>query len=608
MTANSDTAIISKTFVYFIAVFVVMVFTFQYIGGLASVRKGELADTDCYTHLNRVIQLHETGKWYNSLNPRSNAPYGESMHWTRPMDVLLLAGAWLASAVTDFRTALFWWGVVISPILLAISLVIIPWAFRPVLSENATLISLLFVFQFGTTQTYYVARADHHSLLSLFFIIAIGLLLRMAVYPFNKTICRLAGLVCAFSMWTHVESLLLVFFNFLLLGLFWIWEDEDSLEKNLHYSWSLLIFTAAALTLERPWNELASVEYDKFSLVHLFVFFMVSLFWLVIYVLRKKSFRQQNREKRFLSAFVGAACVAIVVGLAFPKFYCGGYVDIDPRIAPIWLSKVAEYQSPFSGDFLMPVLQLISTAVIGIFYMVYMLLIKMNEENRRVWAIVLLGVMIFAVTGILEKRLMVYGNLISIVPLAGILGLVLHWQMNHLKLVVRAIVLPFTVVLFGFGFTLIGHQIENIFKKPSVPLQNMQVPLSKMCEVLNSHAVSRSSAPRILASINYGPEILYRTNYEVIATTYHRNGQGILDAYNTMASESDMDAFQLIHKRKIDFILVSSGLEERNFFYFPEKQSTFYQRLQANKHPDWLKKIHLPPHLSGTYKLFEVIE
>ena len=68
---------------------------------------GELADTDCYTRLNRVVQLHETGKWYDPNSPRSNAPFGENLHWTRPLDVLLLTGAWLATPLADFKTACF---------------------------------------------------------------------------------------------------------------------------------------------------------------------------------------------------------------------------------------------------------------------------------------------------------------------------------------------------------------------------------------------------------------------------------------------------------------------------------------------------------------------
>ncbi len=61
---------------------------------------------DGYMRLNRVTQLYLTGDWYDSGIRRSNAPYGEVLHWTRPLDLLLLAGAFVSAPFSDFRTGL----------------------------------------------------------------------------------------------------------------------------------------------------------------------------------------------------------------------------------------------------------------------------------------------------------------------------------------------------------------------------------------------------------------------------------------------------------------------------------------------------------------------
>jgi len=60
--------------------------------GPMNIMEGELLGTDGYTRLNRVQFIYEQGSWNNSIYPRSNAPNGESIHWTKPMDFLLLAG------------------------------------------------------------------------------------------------------------------------------------------------------------------------------------------------------------------------------------------------------------------------------------------------------------------------------------------------------------------------------------------------------------------------------------------------------------------------------------------------------------------------------------
>lgn len=51
-----------------------------------------LFDPDSCTRLLRVAQLHATGRWYDPTLAAINAPFGLELHWTRPLDVLLLAG------------------------------------------------------------------------------------------------------------------------------------------------------------------------------------------------------------------------------------------------------------------------------------------------------------------------------------------------------------------------------------------------------------------------------------------------------------------------------------------------------------------------------------
>jgi len=71
---------------------------------------GVLFGTDGYTRLNRVQFIYEQGAWNDSIYPRSNAPYGESIHWTKPMDLILLAGGIGLSVFVPFSTGLHVWG------------------------------------------------------------------------------------------------------------------------------------------------------------------------------------------------------------------------------------------------------------------------------------------------------------------------------------------------------------------------------------------------------------------------------------------------------------------------------------------------------------------
>ncbi len=50
----------------------------------------------------RVEELHRTGAWYDSVVQRSNAPYGDELHWTRSLDIILYIPAWISQLITDF--------------------------------------------------------------------------------------------------------------------------------------------------------------------------------------------------------------------------------------------------------------------------------------------------------------------------------------------------------------------------------------------------------------------------------------------------------------------------------------------------------------------------
>jgi hypothetical protein len=617
MTVNrsdADLIVISKFFIYFVAGVVIICWTVLYLQGHGPRRKGDLVDTDCYMRLVRVTQLHESGEWYDATISRSNAPFGETLHWTRPLDVLLLAGARLVQPLAGFRNGLFWCAVFISPVLLAFSIVLVPWAMRPLLgADTARLASLLFVFQAGALSRYHIGNPGHHALLGFMSILGIGLILRILLERWNKKMCYLAGIAGAVELWIHVESQLLIFLNLALLGLFWVFDNDDDLKlKNLHYSLSLVLFSAAALVLERPWYDLGRIEYDKISLVHCCLLVLVSLFWIAVFALQHlRSFSRLGRTGRFAIAGLGALGVALFMWLTFPKFYRGGFVDVDPRIVPIWLSKVEESLSPLRRDFMMPLIQLIGSALTGVPFIAYVLWHRPTTHLKG-WLFILAGIVLFVSACVFERRLLLYGNIMTLAPLAALLGMVLQWESRYLKrfhTIIRRFIRPLTITAFGAGFLWIGCAGQYMLDRdsPSKAAEGL-VPLARMCDELNNLGGAGQARPlRILAHIDYGPEILYRTPCEVIATPYHRNAQGILDAYDIMTASSNDKAHALILRRKIDMILISEAPGELNFFSAPGRQTTFYQQLRRNASVDWLQSVALPQSLAPTYRLFRVV-
>src|SRR3972149_6607537 len=80
-------------------------------------------DYDGYWHLLRVQEIHRSGTWDNEVNPGGNAPFGERLHWTHAMDLVLWTGASIGSVFADFDASLYWWGVFVGPVFYILSLI-----------------------------------------------------------------------------------------------------------------------------------------------------------------------------------------------------------------------------------------------------------------------------------------------------------------------------------------------------------------------------------------------------------------------------------------------------------------------------------------------------
>jgi len=583
-----------------------VLFLVLYISGLAPIKRNELGDSDCYMRLIRVSELYHTGKWYDPVIQRSNAPYGESSHWTRPFDVLLLAGAVPLGLFTDFESALFWWGIVISPLLLIAAIVSLQWSTRAVLKgDGPFLVGFMFVFQVIILTYFQPGRPDHHSLIILLFVLSIGFALRMIQKPFSLLLCCAAGAVGALSVWVSVESMLTICVIMAGLCLLWILKNGDFLQKSLHYSLALFVFTALSLVLERPWHDLTTQQFDRLSIVQCGVLGYITVFWIISSIFSRNRSLYQTMSYRFSFFLAGAAAIALLTLLSFPKFYKGPMADVDPEIIPIWLNKVGEVQPLLSGsNFVIPI-QLFGSAFLCLVFLCYLILKDKRDEDRNAWIFISLAAAIYFVISFYQIRWAAYAQSLLIIPMAALM--LLLRQRGPKAGFLKTLKNVFIVLSFSLGFLFIGLLADVIFKKGDAEKSRHKVSLIRMCENLNDEKWRKRSF-RILTHIDFGAEILYRTRHEVIGTPYHRNSSGILDTIEIMTADTDKTAYDVIQKRGIDLILLCPKSTDKAFFSKPEQTSAFYQKLLGGKVPNWLRKVELPSDLTSSFLLFRTAE
>ena len=580
---------------------------FAHLSGLTPVEKGKLADSDCYMHLIRASDLYKAGHWYEPVLIKSNTPYGEGLHWSRPFDVLLLAGSIPLALFIDFKSALFFWGVIISPLLLALTLIILNWSTRAVLSKDGPfLIGCVFVFQPILLSYFQAGRPDHHSLLILFFILSIGLVFRIILKPFNASLCYIAGALTALSVWISIESTLLVATIIVTLALFWILENTDFSRKGLHYSLALFITTGFNMILERPLNDLATCEFDRLSIVHFTIFGLTALFWIVVRVLNRRTKLFKPRKNRLSFSLLAAATAALTIWLLFPKFYYGPFADVDPRIFPLWFSKISEVQPLLSKSVPFALsLPPIGMAIVCFPFLLYLLLWDNNIANKKCWLYILLSLIPFGIISLYQLRWSAYTAALLSIPMTEIICRLLMRQNSQSSVLWRALKRTFIILIFATGFTAAGILADKAIETEKPAADTEKISLIPLCRYLNQAQSWQKRNLRILTDPDFGAEILYRTRHEVVGTA-NRYGPGILDTYDAMTADTDEKALRILQKRKIDLILLCPQSTEATFYSKPSQASTFYQRLRQDTLPPWLNKVQLPDELSPSFLLFEL--
>jgi len=569
-------------------------------------KTGKLADSDCYARLLRVEQLYNTGKWYDPVDMRSNAPYGQTSHWTRPFDVLLLLGALPLTVAMDFKAALFWWGVVISPVLLLASALALKWATKPILDKRGSFsVAFLFLAQVTLWDCFLPGRPDHHSLLIFLYVISIGLAIRMTTRPLIRANCYITGAISALSMWIVLESLAPVGIILAALGLLWLLEHGDFMEKALHYTLAMTVMMALSLPLERSWHTLGVKEYDRLSIVHFSIFAFITAFCAVIAVLSRRTKIFNRWPTRLASILIGTALLALFVFIFFPKFYKGPYADIDPRLADIWLNNVAEMQPLISSTSSMTIaVQVIGGVIISIPFVVCMLF-RQNRELRRGWVYILLGVVVFGAAAIFQYiRWSYYAQATVVIPMTALMVGVLYRRRNRSSGILKALRNILVKLLFTVGLLFAGAAAQVLITgEIEAP---PKIPMIDLCEYLNEPAASAGRKLRILTHIDVGEEILYRTEHEVIGTPVTIRGSGLLDTFDMMGAKTDRQTLQQIRRRQITSIIILLALRESLVYDKSQPTATFSGRLRSGVIPDWLTKIQLPDNIADSFIMFEV--
>lgn len=554
---------------------------------------------DAYMRMVRVLDWWQNGTWYETQSLRSNWPHGEVQHWTRPLDVLMVVFATPLSWLLGPEKALFWAGVLISPLIACASMAVLIWGTRGVLDvRGQALFLVLFAFQPITRAYFLAARPDHHSLILFAYCVVLALLLRFAQAPDrNQRLMTWAGLSAAFGVWVSIEGLTTELFALFALALPWLLQGRvDWLQGLSTFTRSGAVLLTIMLLVERPPQDwFAAEEYDRLSMVHVWLFWLIAggveLMW------RTRARTAQNSVKKWALSALSGVLVFAVMFLTFNNFFKGPFgAAMDDRLDGMWLEKIGELQPLVGQDW--------ETNIGGVLVLlpvVWMIVWAIKTQRERAPGttldetvmIIALPSLLFFPMAMMQMRWGAYFGVTVSIAWAALFQRVLDWDGG--PKIGRAPGTPILRTPAVLGLVM-GHVAVATALALIAPEPEKDTP--KVCQwrqlapFLNSTAFGDGEPQVILSHIHQGPEILYRTPHRVIGTPYHRNTQGIMDAFTAVTATDPSHVRAIMEARSVDYLIlcVDSG-EERHALKL--EGDIMMRKYIDGREPDWLVRLSL---------------
>lgn len=580
--------------------------------------------TDTYMRMVNVQNwfqgLLQNGAWYDNFTPKTNWPHGDTLHWTRPLDILLAGGALILAPVVGLKSGFYLWAIAISPVLAGVAMVVLFWATRPLLDHRGHAALAVFIALMPITRNYfYAARPDHHSLILLLFASVLALMLRMVMRSkpdvdqlYAPTLAILAGVACGVGLWVSVESLVTLLFALLALGLFWLVQGSNARLNDLRWLlWGLALATTAALMIERPPGEwLSAVEYDRLSIPHWTLAAALALAGEGLWRLSKLAPQlYANWPGRLGLGIATAAVPATLMAVLFVEFYQGPFgAAMDPRLAGLWLGRIQEVQHLFSDDqhaTARAVLTLGPLVFMG--FWLWLIRAEITPEKRNAIWLLGLGVALLVPLTLYQIRWAAYLGFVLAIPWAALTERLYDWRGG--PMVGPAPGTPvFRVPLVAFVFLspilitsamVLSMPDDEDAKSASCKWSDLTPVLLQMGEKAGRPLV-------VMSRIHEGPEMLYRTGYPVIGTPYHRNTDGILDTFYTFADLDLNRARSIVQRRQVDVVAMCRDTAEERA-YLKVEGNTLTRLMVDENPPNWMKKVPLPTEIEEKFHLYTVV-
>jgi hypothetical protein len=596
--AGSDMALTVTLVVIFAAV-AALILLVAYLRFPLDLAGGSLTGSDSYYWMVTFREYLETGIWHNDVIERSNAPFGEPWFRPHPFHMVLLAIFWPLNLFLGVETSLHITGVVVAPILGIALCVSAMWAGAPLLGRHRYWIMPMLFLQYPVLGQVLPGLVDHHTLMHLILVIALGLVIRALTAANKLAYAFAAGLVHGFGLWVSVEMFALLIMTYACGAVLWLLaprldhEAPPVSQWHVWFGFGFILLVAVAVLIEQPSGRLLAAEYDRVSIVHMLMAALALGAWMIVDQLERRRLVPPGLIRRSMILAVAGGVALAIMHIAYPKFFLGPLAEVDPALRALLVDVTSEMVPIYRHS------PMIILGQLGLNLVALPLAIWIAVRERKDWRLtsswvfVAAGLALFAALLLLYVRFSAYVSCLAVFPLAYALGKTIDYSRANLGFASGIAVRAVTILLLVSGAGTLPISVATSGENPLVACQYKDI-----APFLNRLDGTKT----ILAGVHDGPELLYLTRHSVVGTPYHRNAAGVKDTHLVMSDRTDTVAQSIVESRGIDLILLCS---ERPFDTYGS--GSLYRRLMDKVPPAWLRPVPLPDSIADKFNLYEVI-
>jgi hypothetical protein len=527
-------------------------------------------DPDNWLYLTQVRQWLEGG-WAGFFNHRvahTDAPFGNVYsHWTRPMQALLALFYALMPGSLPENTRLMLSATWLPPCLALAAAWLMALAARRRFDHGAAFAGACLLMLLTPYREVYFApgASDHHGLLSMLWCGVLALLLDRNPAGRPRHVREFAlGAVLGLMVWVSLEALVLTALVYALLALEGVFFPER-ITRLARVALGASAVVTLGVFIEWPAHDiLPHPPYDTLSVVH------AALLWLcaaaagllaILFPRLRGSF-----APRFFAGSCAGAASLLAMYLLYPKFFAGALVDANPFVFTGFLPYVGELQHLLA---LPPrhVADIAAEPALATLLVFALLLFKkgrqevkdLRDSARRrqliTWLVLLVALFDLTLT---ETRWTYYLQPTAIAALAALLPGLLRLWARRLKLSSvlwlffwarwRVAVAPALIIL--------AYIFRPATPEAATDAYNCLQQIRYVVQTQQLQPLLGESNLVLLTKSDAGADVQFFTPYRVIASNFHREGQGLADLQKLSQRVTADAARPLLQLREVSALLV----------------------------------------------------